>query len=91
MKYIQTKFCKGTFILEKHINLDDFLNQDEQKRFYDLKNTDENEMSDEDFDWYEDVLNRIKEESDFVGSEEKIVSYEVDDWEEYDDENWILQ
>ena len=45
-------------------------------------------MSDEDFDWYEDVLNRIKEESDFVESE--VVSYEVDDWEEYDDENWIV-
>ena len=45
-------------------------------------------MSDEDFEWYEDVLNRIKEESDFVESE--IVSYEVDDWEEYDDENWII-
>ena len=88
MKYIQTKFCKGTFILEKHINLDNFLNEDEQKRFYDLKNTDENKMSGEDFKWYEDVLNRIKEESDFVESE--VVSYEVDDWEEYDDENWII-
>ena len=89
MKYIQTKFCKGTFILEKHINLNNFLNQDEQKRFYDLKNTNENKMSDEDFEWYEDVLNRIKEESNFVESE--IVSYEVDDWEEYDDENWIIE
>ena len=29
MKYIQTKFCKGTFILEKYINLDNFLNEDE--------------------------------------------------------------
>jgi len=89
MKYIQTKFCKGTFILERHINLDNFLNEDEQKRFYDLKNTNENEMSSEDFDWYEDVLNRIKEESNFAESEE-IVSYDVDDWEEYDDENWII-
>ena len=88
MKYIQTKFCKGTFILEKRINLDNFLNQDEQIRFYNLKNIDEDEMSDEDFNWYEDVLNRIKEESDFVESE--VVSYEVDDWEEYDDENWII-
>ena len=88
MKYIQTKFCKGTFILEKQINLDNFLNKDEQKRFYNLKNTSENEMSDEDFEWYEDVLNRIKEESDFIESE--IVSYEVDDWDEYDDENWIV-
>ena len=89
MEYIQTKFCKGTFILEKHINLNNFLNQDEQKRFYDLKNTDENEMSDKDFEWYEDTLNRIKEESDFVGSE--VVSYEVDDWEEYEDENQIIK
>ena len=88
MKYIQAKFCNGTFILEKHINLDNFLNEDEQKRFYDLKNTGENEMSDEDFNWYEDVLNRIKEESDFVDGE--VVSYEVDDWEEYDNENWII-
>ena len=88
MKYIQTKFCKGTFILEKRINLDNFLNQDEQEKFYDLKNTNENEMSDEDFEWYEDVLKRITEESDFV--ESKVVSYEVDDWEEYDDENWII-
>lgn len=88
MKYIQTKFCKGTFILEKRINLDNFLNQYEQIRFYNLKNTDEDEMSDEDFDWYKDVLNRIKEESDFVESE--VVSYEVDDWEKYDDENWII-
>lgn len=46
-------------------------------------------MSDEDFEWYEDVLNRIKEESDFVESE--IVSYEVDDWEEYDDENYLME
>ena len=23
MIYVQIKFCKGTFILEKHINLDD--------------------------------------------------------------------
>ena len=46
-------------------------------------------MSDEDFEWYEDTLNRIKEESDFVESE--VVSYEVDDWEEYDDENYIVQ
>jgi len=90
MKYIQTKFCKGTFILEKYINLDNFLNEDEQKRFYDLKNTNENEMSSEDFDWYEDVLNRIKEESDFAESEE-IVSYDVDDWEEYDDENYLME
>ena len=88
MKYIQAKFCNGTFILEKHINLDNFLNEDEQKRFYDLKNTGENEMSDEDFNWYEDVLNRIKEESDFVDGE--VVSYEVDDWEEYDNENQII-
>ena len=89
MKYIQTKICKGTFILEKHINLNNFLNEDEQKRFYDLKNTCENKMSDEDFEWYEDVLNRIKEESDFVESE--MVSYEVDDWEEYDDENYLME
>ena len=88
MKYIQTKFCKGTFTLIKRINLDNFLNQDEQEKFYDLKRTDENEMSDEDFEWYEDVLNRIKEESDFVESE--VASYEVDDWEEYEDENWII-
>lgn len=89
MKYVQTKFCKGTFILEKHINLDNFLNQDEQRRLYDLKNTNKNEMSDEDFNWYKDVLiNKIKEESDFVPAE--VVSYEVDDWEEYDDEDRIV-
>ena len=88
MEYIQTKFCKGTFILEKHINLDNFLNQDEQKKFLDLKNTNENEMSEEEFNWYEETLNRIKEESDFI--EGQIVSYDVDDWEEYDDENQIL-
>ena len=89
MKYIQIKFCKGTFILEKCINLNNFLNEDEQERFYNLKNTNENEMSDEDFNWYEDVLNRIKEESDFVESE--IASYDVDDWEEYESENWIIK
>jgi len=88
MKYIQTKFCKGSFILNKQIDLDNFLNKDEQEKFYELKNTDENEMSEDDFNWFEDVLNRIKEESDFVESE--IVSYEVDDWEEYDDENYII-
>ena len=88
MIYIQTKFCKGTFILEKHINLDNFLNQDEQKKFLDLKNTDENEMSEEEFNWYEEVLNKIKEESEFI--ENQIVSYDVDDWEEYEDENLIL-
>ena len=88
MTYIQTKFCKGTFILEKHINLDNFLNQDEQKKFLDLKNTDEKYMSEEEFNWYEDVLNRIKEESGFI--EGQVVSYDVDDWEEYDDENQIL-
>jgi len=89
MKYIQTKFCRGTFILEKYINLDNFLNADEQKRFYDLKNTNKNKMSDEDFEWYENVLNRIKEESDFIESE--MVSYEVDDWEEYEDENYLME
>ena len=90
MKYIQTKFCKGTFILEKQIDLNNFLNKDEQKKFYELKNTYENEkMSDEDFEWYENVLNRIKEESNFVESE--IVSYEVDDWEEYEGENIIIK
>ena len=89
MKYIQTKFCKGTFILERHINLDNFLNEDEQKKFYNLKNTGENEMSDEDFEWYENILNKIKEELDFVPTE--IVSYEVDDWEEYEDENQIIK
>ena len=88
MEYIQTKFCKGSFILTKHINLNNFLNQDEQERFYNLRNTDENEMSDEDFEWYEEVLNQIKEELNFTPSE--IVSYEVDDWEEYDDENYII-
>lgn len=50
MRYIQIKFCKGSFILEKQINLNNFLNKEEQKKFYNLKNTDENEMSDEDFD-----------------------------------------
>ena len=45
-------------------------------------------MSDKDFEWYKNVLNRIKEKSDFVESE--VVSYEVDDWEEYEDENWII-
>ena len=89
MKYIQTKFCRGTFILEKHINLNNFLNEDEQKRFYNLKNTNENEMSDEDFDWYEDVLNKIEEESDFIDGE--VVSYEVDDWYEDDDENYLME
>lgn len=88
MEYIQTKFCKGTFILEKHINLDNFLNQDEQKKLLDLKNTNENEMSEEEFNWYEETLNRIKEESDFI--ESQVVSYDVEDWEEYDDENQIL-
>lgn len=88
MIYIQTKFCKGTFILVKDINLDNFLNQDEQKKLLDLKNTNENEMSEEEFNWYEETLNRIKEESDFI--ESQIVSYDVDDWEEYDDENQIL-
>lgn len=88
MIYIQTKFCKGTFILEKHINLNNFLNQDEQKKFLDLKNTNENEMSEEEFNWYEEILNKIKEESEFI--ESQIVSYDVDDWEEYDDENQIL-
>ena len=88
MKYIQTKFCKGTFILEKRINLDNFLNQDEQEKFYDLKKTDKNEMFNEDSDWYEDVLNRIKEESNFVPLE--IASYEVVDWKEYENENWIV-
>ena len=88
MKYIQTKFCKGNFINKKYINLNNFLNEDEQKRFYDLKNTDKNEMSDEDLDWYEDVLNRIKEES-FI-EPEIVVSYDVDDWEEYEDENYII-
>ena len=89
MKYIQIKFCRGTFILEKHINLDNFLNEDEQKRFYDLKNTGENKMSDEDFKWYEDVLNRIKEESNFIESE--MPSYEVDEWDEYEDENYLME
>ena len=89
MKYIQIKFCRGTFILEKHINLNNFLNEDEQKRFYDLKNTGENKMSDEDFKWYEDVLNRIKEESNFVESE--MPSYEVDEWDEYEDENYLME
>lgn len=89
MRYIQIKFCRGTFILEKHINLNNFLNEDEQKRFYDLKNTGENEMSDEDFKWYEDVLNRIKEESNFVESE--MSSYEVDEWDEYEDENYLME
>jgi len=88
MKYIQTKFCKGTFILVKDIDLNNFLSEDEQERFSNLKNTDEYKMSDEDFNWYEDVLNRIKEESDFVESE--VISYEVDDWEEYEDENCII-
>jgi len=88
MIYVQIKFCKGTFILEKHINLDDFLNQDEQKKFLDLKNTGENEMSEEEFNWYKEVLNRIKEESEFI--EDQVVSYDVDDWEEYEDENQIL-
>ena len=89
MKYIQTKFCKGTFILKRCINLNNFLNEDEQVKFHDLKNTSENEMSDEDFEWYEDVLNKIKEEPNFVESE--IVSYEVDDWEEYNDANYLIE
>ena len=88
MKYIQTKFCTGTFILEKHINLNNFLNEDEQKKFYNLKNTDENEISDEDFKWYENILNRIKEESNFV--ESKMISYKVNDWGEYEDANRIV-
>lgn len=87
MEYIQTKFCKGTFTLVKHINLDNFLSQDEQKRLYDLKNTNEDKMSDEDFKWYEDVLTQIQDESEFIKSE--VVSFDVDDWEEYDDENYI--
>ena len=89
MKYIQTKFCTGTFILEKHINLNNFLNENEQKRFYDLRNVDKNEIPDEDLKWYKDIINRIKEESDFIESE--IVSYDVDDWEEYEEENQIIE
>lgn len=88
MKYIQTKYCNGTFILENYINLDTFLNEDEQKRFYDLRNTDENEISDEDSEWYKNVLNKIKTELRFV--EPEIVSYDVDDWEEYEEENRIV-
>ena len=88
MKYIKTKFCKGTFIIEVKVNLNNFLNQDEQKRFYDLKNIDENKMSDEDFKWYEDVLNKIEEESEFAESE--LVSYVVDDLEVYDVANYII-
>lgn len=88
MKYIQTKFCRGNFILETYINLNNFLNEDEQKKFYNLKNTDKNKISDEDFNWYEDVLDRIKEES-FIAPE-VVVSYDVDDWEEYEDDNYII-
>ena len=89
MIYVQTKFCKGTFILEKHINLNNFLNQDEQKKFSELKERREKEaLSEEEFEWYENVLNRIKEESNSIEAE--VVSYEVDDWEEYDDENKLI-
>ena len=88
MIYIQTKFCKGTFILEKHINLNNFLNQEEQKKFSELRMRKENTWSEEEFKWYENTLNRIKEESEFIESE--VVSYEVDDWEEYDDENQLI-
>lgn len=89
MRYIQIKFCRGSFILEKQVNLNNFLNEDEQKRFYNLKNTDKNEISNEDFNWYEDILNRIKDEADFI--EGDLVSYDVDDWEEYDDENSLIE
>ena len=89
MIYVQTKFCKGTFILEKHINLNNFLNQNEKKKFFELKERREEEaLSEEEFEWYEDVLNRIKEESNSIEAE--VVSYEVDDWEEYDDENKLI-
>ncbi len=89
MIYVQTKFCKGTFILEKHINLNNFLNQDEQKKFSELKERREKEaLSEEEFEWYENVLNRIKEESNSIEAE--VVSYEVDDWEEYEDENQLI-
>ena len=89
MIYIRTKFCKGTFILEKHINLNNFLNQDEQKKFFELKERREEEaLSEEEFEWYENVLNRIKEESNSIEAE--VVSYDVDDWEEYEDENQLI-
>lgn len=88
MKYIQTKFCRGSFIIEKQIDLDNFLNKDEQKRFYNLRQAGESNMSEEDFNWYEDVLNRIKEESDYIDA--NVVSYDIDDWDEYEDENWVI-
>ena len=91
MKYIQTKFCRGSFIIEKQIDLDNFLNKDEQKRFYNLRQAGESNMSEEDFNWYEDVLNRIQEESDCISNiNAKVVDYDIDDWAEYEDENWVI-
>lgn len=87
MKYIQTKFCKGSFIIEKHIDLDDFLNQDEQEKFCQLRE-ERDSLSKTDYKWCLEILNRIEEESVFVESE--VVSYEVDDWEEYEDANYLV-
>ena len=91
MKYIQTKICKGSFVIEKHIDLDDFLNQDEQEKFCQLREVREerDSLSKADYKWYLEILNKIKEESDFVESE--VVSYEVDDWAEYEDENYLVR
>ena len=88
MKYIQTKFCKGSFIIEKHIDLDDFLNQDEQEKFCQLREK-RDSLSKTDYKWCLEILNKIEEESVFVESE--VVSYEVDDWEEYEDANHLVR
>lgn len=90
MKYIQTIFCRGFFTLEKQIDLNAFLNEDEQERFFNLRTAaEENPLSNEDYEWYEEVLHRIKEESDFI--EPKITSYEVEEWEEYEEENDVVR
>lgn len=36
MKYIMNKYCRGTFTLLKTIDLNEFLNQDEQKNLLNL-------------------------------------------------------
>lgn len=90
MKYIQTRFCRGFFTLVKQIDLNAFLNEDEQERFLNLRTAaEENPLSDEDYEWYEEVLHRIKEESDLI--EPEMTSYEVEEWEEDEDENDVAR
>lgn len=89
MKYIMNKNCQGNFILQTTINLDDYLNHKAQEKFVKLREKDEEDLTDEEFEWLEKIYEIFSMKQRKYPS--IIVDYEISDYDWTTDMDEVIE